>query len=71
VLRFTQPRLPRPFRCPYGKGVAATGAMVCLALMLSMPESSWVRLGGWLGLGLAVYFLYAWRSGRLSAAETE
>ncbi len=71
VLRFTHPTLPRPFRCPYGKPVAATGAVVCLALMLSMPESSWLRLFLWLAVGLAVYFLYAWRSGRLTAVELE
>ena len=65
VLRVTHPTLPRPFRCPAGKLVAAAGALVCLGLMLSMPEGSWVRLFIWLGLGLAVYFLYAWRAGRL------
>ncbi|MFZ5447488.1 MAG: amino acid permease [Thermodesulfobacteriota bacterium] len=66
VLRFTQPALPRPFRCPGGKLVAATGVLVCLGLMLSMPEGSWLRLFLWLALGLVVYFLYAWRSGRLA-----
>ena len=64
VLRVTQPALPRPFRCPAGKPVAAAGALVCLALMLSMPAGSWLRLFIWLALGLSVYFLYAWRSGR-------
>ena len=48
-----------------GKTVAALGALVCLALMLSMPASSWWRLGLWFLAGLAVYFLYGWRSGRL------
>ncbi|MFA5111911.1 MAG: amino acid permease [Desulfobaccales bacterium] len=67
ALRFTHPALPRPFRCPYGKAVATAGALVCLALMLSMPGGSWLRLALWLLLGLAVYFLYAWRSGRLGA----
>ncbi len=71
ALRFTHPTLPRPFRCPYGKAVAASGALVCLALMLSMPESSWLRLLLWLLLGLAVYFLYAWRAGRLEMAAKE
>ncbi len=71
VLRFTHPRLPRPFRCPAGKAVAATGAVVCLALMLSMPEGSWLRLVLWLLCGLGVYFLYDWRSGRLAAAAEE
>jgi APA family basic amino acid/polyamine antiporter len=69
VLRFTHPALPRPFRCPYGKLVAATGVLVCLALMLSMPQGSWLRLFLWLILGLLVYVLYAWRSGRLTASE--
>ena len=28
------------------------GTLVCLALMLSMPEGSWLRLGLWLRCGL-------------------
>ena len=71
MLRVTQPALPRPFRCPAGKPVAAAGALVCLALMLSMPEGSWLRLFIWLALGLAVYFLYAWRTGRLGENSSE
>jgi APA family basic amino acid/polyamine antiporter len=62
VLRLTQPDRPRPFRCPWGKSVAAAGALVCLALMLSMPAASWWRLVLWLLFGLVVYFLYSWRS---------
>jgi APA family basic amino acid/polyamine antiporter len=69
TLRFTSPELARPFRCPWGKTVAAAGALVCLALMLSMPAGSWWRLGLWLSLGLAVYFFYAYHSGRWRGAE--
>ncbi len=58
VLRFTSPTLPRPFRCPLGKTVAVAGALVSLSLMLSMPASSWWRLGLWLLTGLAIYFSY-------------
>jgi APA family basic amino acid/polyamine antiporter len=65
VLRYTHPAQPRPFRCPAGKLIAAAGALVCLALMLSMPQGSWLRLFLWLMLGLAVYFSYSWYSGRL------
>jgi APA family basic amino acid/polyamine antiporter len=71
VLRISRPALPRPFRCPGGKTVSALGALVCLSLMLSMPAASWWRLGLWLLLGLAVYFLYAWRSGRLRENKRE
>ena len=65
VLRFTSPALPRPFRCPVGKAVAAAGALISLGLMLSMPAGSWWRLGLWLVAGLAVYFPYAIYSARL------
>ena len=66
VLRFTSPPLSRPFRCPLGKTVAGAGAMVAFGLMLSMPASSWWRLGLWLLLGLALYFCCARYSPRLS-----
>ncbi len=64
LLRLKRPDLPRSFRCPLGKTIAAAGALICLALMLSMPAASWWRLGLWLLLGLVIYFLYAWRSPR-------
>jgi hypothetical protein len=35
--------------------------------MPSRPVGSWLRLVLWLLVGLAVYFLYAWRAGRLGA----
>lgn len=67
VLRFTHPTLPRPFSCPAGKLVSGLGALVSLGLMLSMPASSWWRLGLWLVAGLLIYFLYGWYSKRFSA----
>jgi APA family basic amino acid/polyamine antiporter len=66
VLRFTSPELSRPFRCPLGKFVAVAGALVSFGLMLSMPASSWWRLGLWLLAGLVLYFLYARFSSRFS-----
>ncbi len=61
--RLTRPELPRPFRCPWGKTVAAAGALVCLLLMLSMPAGSWWRLGLWLAVGLIIYGVQAGRPG--------
>ena len=49
---------------PGGKTLAALDALACLALMLSMPAGSWWRRGLWLVAGLAVDFLYGWRTGR-------
>ncbi len=63
-LRLRRPELPRPFRCPAGIPVAAAGALVCLGLMLSMPASSWWRLGLWLLVGLGLYAAYGRRRAR-------
>jgi len=70
VLRFTSPTLPRPFRCPLGKTVAVAGALVSLSLMLSMPASSWWRLGLWLVTGVVIYGSWGWFSGRLRGGES-
>jgi len=69
VLRFTSPTLPRPFRCPLGKTVAVAGALVSFSLMLSMPASSWWRLGLWLVIGVVLYGSWGWFSGRLRGGE--
>jgi len=69
ILRFTQPHLPRPFRCPLGKTVAALGALVSLGLMFSMPALAWQRLGLWLVGGLLIYFLWALLSWRRALPE--
>jgi APA family basic amino acid/polyamine antiporter len=69
VLRYTSPALPRPFRCPLGKTVALTGALISLGLMLSMPATSWWRLGLWFLAGLAIYFPYVLYSSRFPSAK--
>ena len=58
VLRYTQPDLLRPFRCPWSPFIPGLGAFLCLMLMLSLPGSNWYRLLVWLAIGLAVY--YGW-----------
>jgi len=56
ILRWTRPQAPRPFRIPGGKVISLLGALASLALMLSMPWDSWIRLLLWLALGLVIYF---------------
>jgi basic amino acid/polyamine antiporter, APA family len=58
VLRRTQPRLPRPFRTPWVPFVPIASAVVSLLLMLSLPLATWERLGIWMVIGVAAYFLY-------------
>ena len=59
VLRVTQPDMPRPFRIPWSPLVPLLGAASCLYLALSLPWMTWLRVGLWLALGLAIYFVYS------------
>ncbi len=58
VLRYTQPDLPRPFRTPWVPAVPILGILICGYLMLGLPMDTWIRLIVWMGLGMAIYFLY-------------
>ena len=67
VLRRSAPERRRPFRVPLVPLVPLIGVFLCGALMLSLPILTWLRFFAWLGLGLAIYFLYGVRHSRLRA----
>ncbi|MFN8395132.1 MAG: amino acid permease [Bacteroidia bacterium] len=58
VLRYKQPDAPRAFRTPLVPVVPILGILCCLAMMVSLPFDTWLRLIGWLALGLIIYFVY-------------
>jgi APA family basic amino acid/polyamine antiporter len=58
VLRIKRPDAHRPFRCPALFVVAPLGILVNVFMMLFLPPETWIRLVGWLLIGLVVYFLY-------------
>lgn len=58
VMRKIDPAANRPFRCPLVPFVPVAGIVLCLVLMMSLPYENWLRLFGWLALGLVIYFLY-------------
>jgi APA family basic amino acid/polyamine antiporter len=63
ILRVKRPDVHRPFRCPAVKIVAPLGILVNLTLMLFLPPITWLRLFGWLAIGLVIYFTYGlWNS---------
>ncbi len=64
VLRLREPRTPRPFRTPAVFVVAPLGAAAALLLMFGLPLDTWLRFGGWLVIGLAVYALYGIKHSR-------
>jgi APA family basic amino acid/polyamine antiporter len=59
IMRRTHPNAERPFRCPLVPIVPILGILMCLLLMFSLPEANWLRLIGWLLLGLIIYFTYS------------
>ncbi len=61
VLRRSRPDLPRPFRVPLMPLFPILGALVSLVQMFSLPLDTWIRLLGWMALGLLIYFTYGRR----------
>jgi APA family basic amino acid/polyamine antiporter len=70
VLRLREPNLHRPFRTPLVWFVAPMGVLSSLYLMYYLPRVAWERLGIWLAIGLAIYFLYGVRHSRLARQGT-
>ncbi|MEW6211709.1 MAG: amino acid permease [Acidobacteriota bacterium] len=59
IMRKTNPEAERPFRCPMVPLIPVLGIIMCLVLMFSLPWANWIRLIGWLAIGLVIYFLYS------------
>src|SRR5207237_8817782 len=65
ILRVKRPEVPRPFRCPGLFVVAPLGILVNVTMMLFLPPLTWLRLVGWLVLGLVLSFIFAYRPSSL------
>ena len=59
VMRKTNPNAPRPYRTPLVPLVPILGVLVCFGMMAFLDTMTWLRLGGWLLIGLAIYFGYS------------
>jgi APA family basic amino acid/polyamine antiporter len=71
VMRRTNPAAPRPFRAPLVPLVPILGIAGCVVLMFSLPAVNWIRLVGWLALGLGIYFAYGRRHSILATGEPD
>ena len=58
ILRVRRPDIPRSFRTPAVPVVASLGILVCGAMIFGLGWTNWLRLIGWLALGLLFYFAY-------------
>lgn len=68
-LRFSQPNLPRRFKTPLVFITAPAGALGCAYLIYKLPPETWPRLFIWMGIGLVVYFGYAYWHSKQHAAK--
>jgi APA family basic amino acid/polyamine antiporter len=70
ILRRRQPDLPRSFRTPWVPLVPVLGIITCVAMMVSLPRGTWIRLIVWLVIGLAVYFFYGKKNSKIGQELT-
>lgn len=59
LLRKTEPNAPRAFKTPWVPFVPIAGAIVCLTQMASLHFDTWIRLLGWMAIGIIIYFTYS------------
>ncbi|RWY57240.1 amino acid permease [Mucilaginibacter gilvus] len=59
VMRKSDPNTPRPFRTPWVPFVPIAGILICIAMMVSLPGDTWIRLVIWMVIGLIIYFVYS------------
>ncbi len=59
ILRKRRPELPRAFRVPAVEVVSVLGIITCGAMIYGLGWTNWARLGGWLVIGLLIYFGYS------------
>ena len=58
IMRVRRPDIPRGFTVPALPVVAILGIIVCGAMIYGLGWTNWLRLGGWLVVGLIMYFGY-------------
>jgi APA family basic amino acid/polyamine antiporter len=71
ILRVKRPNQPRQFATPLVPLVPILGILVCGAMIYGLGWTNWARLGGWLLLGLVIYFTYGVRHSKLNNSPAE
>lgn len=69
ILRKTEPNLPRRFKTPLVPLVPLLGIGFCLVMILGLGWANWLRLIGWLLLGIIIYFGYSRKHSKLQKLE--
>lgn len=65
VLRRTHKDFPRRFKVPGGDIIPILGALVCCVLMYSLSNTTWMTIGGWMVIGIIIYWIYGYKHSKL------
>jgi APA family basic amino acid/polyamine antiporter len=66
IMRNRRPDLARGFRVPALPLVAILGIFTCGAMIYGLGWTNWLRLAGWLAVGMVLYFGYGIRHSKLN-----
>jgi APA family basic amino acid/polyamine antiporter len=69
IMRQRRPDLERGFRVPALPLVAILGIITCGAMIYGLGWTNWLRLAGWLAVGLVIYFAYGVKHSRLNTGR--
>jgi len=65
VMRKKDPGAVRPFTTPWVPFVPIMGILICSAMIISLPAKTLLTAGGWMVLGLVIYFSYSKQNSNL------
>ncbi len=69
IMRVRHPEIPRQFKVPALPVVAILGIVVCAAMIFGLGWTNWLRLFGWLAIGMIIYFAYSIRNSHLQKGK--
>jgi APA family basic amino acid/polyamine antiporter len=69
IMRVRRPDVPRGFTVPALPVVAISGIIVCTAMIYGLGWTNWLRLAGWLAIGMVIYFGYGRHNSKLQTGR--
>ncbi|MEJ8645168.1 amino acid permease [Streptomyces sp. MS1.HAVA.3] len=66
ILRYTRPEMNRTFKVALFPVTPILGFLFCGYLMTELPGITWLVFGGWMAVGLVIYFFYGMRRSSLA-----
>ncbi len=68
IMRVRRPELERGFTVPALPVIATLGILTCAAMIYGLGWTNWLRLAGWLAVGMVIYFGYGVKHSKLRSA---